>query len=83
LPAVDPPELTLYFHEWCHLCDDMRAALAPLVEAGRLRLREIDLESHPEFAPAYALRIPVLVGADGRELCHGRLDPVALAGALE
>ncbi|MFN7751785.1 MAG: glutaredoxin family protein [Pseudomonadota bacterium] len=78
-----PPELTLYFHEWCHLCDDMREALAPLVAAGRLRLREIDLEQHPEHAEAYALRIPVLVGPDGAELCNGRLDHEALRGLLE
>ena len=40
---------------------------------------EVRVDADPVLAERYGLRVPVLVDASGRELCHGRLDPAVLA----
>ncbi|HXU53710.1 MAG TPA: glutaredoxin family protein [Casimicrobiaceae bacterium] len=72
-------------HGWCHLCDDMRAALAPIAALHGLAVVEIDIDTDPTLGAAYAERVPVLFAGDvagGREICCGRLDRAALATAL-
>ena len=64
--------LVLLSRENCHLCDRMRAALAPLI-ADRATLEVVDIDGDPELVERYGLRIPVLVG-DGRELSGFPLD---------
>lgn len=79
--SSDKPRLTLVGRAWCHLCDDMRAALAPLREELPFDLQEIDLETRPDLEERYGERIPVLE-ADGRELCHYFLDAAAVRAHL-
>ncbi len=47
--------LTLYGRAWCHLCDDMRAALEPI--AGRVRrahrMVDIDVDADPVLGARY------------------------------
>ncbi len=74
-------ELTLFGRPGCHLCDDMRAAVAEFQPAYGFSLREIDIDSDPTLAERYGRLIPVLAGPDG-EICHYFLDPAALAGAF-
>ncbi|MCC5795545.1 MAG: glutaredoxin family protein [Chromatiales bacterium] len=45
---------------------------------GRLRPRVVDVDGDPELVRRHGLRVPVLELA-GEELCHGRLDPRAVA----
>ncbi len=44
-----------------------------------IAFEEVPVDSDPALAERYGLRVPVLVDASGRELCHGRLDPAVLA----
>ena len=75
------PHLVLYGRAWCHLCDEMRAALAPFAEAAGARLEVIDVDSDPALQARYDELVPVLV-CDGVELCHYRLDEVRVREAL-
>jgi hypothetical protein len=43
---------------------------------------EVDVDSDPALAGRYGARVPVLVDAAGREICHARLDASALRERL-
>ena len=73
--------LTLLVRAYCHLCDEMREALAPLASAARCSVEEIDVDGNPELEARWGERVPVLLAA-GRELCHYRIDRAALAAYL-
>lgn len=77
--------LTLLSRAYCHLCDDMRAALAPLLAQRGIDLVEIDVDAQPMLEARYGDRVPVLLAGDadtGVELCHHVLDPQRLRDAL-
>jgi glutaredoxin len=80
-PAGPPVHLVLYGRAWCHLCEQMRAALEPLVAGTGARLDVIDVDSDPSLAQRYDELVPVLV-CDGIELCHYHLDDARVRAAL-
>ena len=80
-----PPRLTLLSRAYCHLCDEMREALAPVVTRHGVSLVELDVDADPVLEAAYGERVPVLLlGAPpaGVELCHFVLDQARVAAAL-
>ena len=64
----------LYGRRGCHLCDEMEAALA----ARGVTFDKVNVDADRELAERYGLRVPVLTDPQGKELCHGRLDPSVL-----
>ena len=71
------PTLTLLSRAYCHLCDEMQAALAPLAARHDAKVVVIDVDAHPALEARYGERVPVLfAGAPeaGEELCHYHLD---------
>jgi hypothetical protein len=73
--------LTLYGRAWCHLCEDMRVALEPLLAEFGAHVTVIDVDSDPLLEARYNEWVPVLVG-DGVELCHYHLDEARVRAAL-
>ncbi|MGY6127665.1 glutaredoxin family protein (plasmid) [Paraburkholderia strydomiana] len=73
--------LTLYSRAWCHLCDEMRAALEPLLAEFGAQIEVIDVDSDPSLEARYNELVPVLL-CDGIELCHYRLDESRVREAL-
>jgi len=74
--------LVLYGRPGCHLCDEARAAVAPLVaEAGDVELVEVDIESDERLLREYLERIPVLE-LEGRVIGELVPDPGSLSAAL-
>jgi glutaredoxin len=73
--------LTLYGRAWCHLCDDMRAALEPLLAEFGAQVMVIDVDADPLLEALYNELVPVLV-CDGVELCHYHLDAPRVRDAL-
>ncbi|SAK88110.1 glutaredoxin 2 [Caballeronia hypogeia] len=71
----------LYGRAWCHLCEDMRAALEPIAARHGLGIEWIDIDEDPLLEARYNERVPVLM-LDGVELCHYRLDTGAVQAAL-
>lgn len=73
--------LTLYGRAWCHLCDDMRAALEPLLAEFGVVVDVVDIDADPQLEARYNDWVPVLV-CDGVELCHYHFDAARVRAAL-
>jgi len=65
--------LTVYGRRYCHLCDDMAAALAPIASEHRVPVVFVDVDADPALEARFGERVPVLVHGD-HELCHYFLD---------
>ena len=74
--------LTLYGRRYCHLCDDMIAALQPLQSRFHFEVQVVDVDSNPELERQYGEKVPVLV-LGTEELCHYFLDTATVTAALE
>jgi hypothetical protein len=81
---VDRQTLTLLVRAYCHLCDDLRAALAPLAAQAGATIVERDVDADPLLETKFGERVPVLLlgGIDGPELCHYALDRERVRDAL-
>ena len=67
------PRLTVLARSYCHLCDDMIAALEQLRGRYRFDIEVVDVDRHPELEEKWGDKVPVLLDG-GRELCHDFLD---------
>jgi glutaredoxin len=73
LALAGPRDLTLYTRAGCHLCEEMKAALAPLLREFAARLVEVDVDGDEELRAMYGNDVPVLfLGA--RKVAKHRLD---------
>ncbi len=82
----DRMRLTVYMRTYCHLCDDMLAALAPWAERHGLAVETVDIDADPELEQRYGELVPVLCGVHGGEqdeICHYFFDARALEWYLE
>ena len=61
----------------CHLCDDMREVVLPVLQAAGLTLASRDVRDDPEMEKRYLLEIPVLLWA-GHEVALHRTSAEAL-----
>ncbi|MDD5250545.1 MAG: glutaredoxin family protein [Rhodocyclaceae bacterium] len=66
-------QLRLYGRTYCHLCDDMLAALEALRGEFSFTVEVIDVDADPALAAKFDELVPVLEAA-GQELCHYFLD---------
>ena len=72
----------LYARPGCHLCDEARELVLPLVrEAGDIRLDEVDIDADERLLSRFLERIPVLE-LDGRIIGELQPDTAALRAAL-
>jgi glutaredoxin len=53
-------EITLYTRPGCHLCEEAKAAIEPLVEEFGARLREVNIDEDRDLTDRYGWDIPVL-----------------------
>ena len=60
-------QITLYTGPNCHLCEQAKALLYPLLTERGMRLVEVNIQTDPELQKNYAIRIPVVVFANGEE----------------
>ena len=79
---MKPAPLVLFGRAWCHLCDDLHAALEPLAADFGIEIETVDIDAQPELVALYDERVPVLT-LDGVELCHYHLDAPRVRAALE
>ena len=66
-------ELTLLSRSYCHLCQEMEVALAPLAEEFGASVTVLDVDSDPGLAARYDELVPVLLHGES-EICHYFLD---------
>ncbi|HEB27519.1 MAG TPA: glutaredoxin family protein [Porticoccus sp.] len=59
--------LTLYTGPHCHLCDQAKAVIYPIIQEAGWRLEEVNIAENESLKEKYAVRIPVIVLPDGQE----------------
>lgn len=74
--------LTLYSRFHCHLCDEMKAAIARVAREIPLTLEDIDISSDAALEARYGLEIPVLL-VDGRKAAKYRVSDEELRRILK
>ena len=60
MTSKERARLIVFSRAWCHLCDDLLAALGPICEELGADIEVVDVDSHPEFEKAYGERVPVV-----------------------
>jgi hypothetical protein len=79
-------DFILYSRSYCHLCDDMLAALHAHPQASQFRIEVLDVDANEDLVRQYDELVPVLVGVkpDGSKvrICHYFLDQQALDAFL-
>lgn len=75
-------DLTLYTRAGCHLCEEMKAALAPLLREFQLALREVDVDSDPGLVTRFGVEVPVLFLGETK-IAKYRVDIQQLRRRLE
>ncbi len=74
LAAAGPRDVTLYTRPGCHLCDEAKAAIAPLLSEFGAVLREVNIDEDAALKERYGWDIPVIfIGA--RKAAKHRVDP--------
>ena len=71
---AEPLEVTLYTRPGCHLCEEAKLLIAPLLAEFGARLREVNIDADPELHERYNLDVPVIFLAD-RKIAKHRIDP--------
>jgi glutaredoxin len=74
LAAAGPRDVTLYTRPGCHLCDEAKAAIAPVLSEFGATLREVNIDEDAALKERYGWDIPVIfIGA--RKAAKHRVDP--------
>jgi hypothetical protein len=73
--------LTLLVRAYCHLCDDMRDALAPLAARFGWAIDEIDIDADGVLEKQWSASVPVLLVGKS-ELCRHRTDAAVVTAFL-
>ena len=60
LPLTGPLGVTLYTRPGCHLCEDAKTAIEPLLREFGARLREVNIDEDRDLTDRYGWDIPVL-----------------------
>lgn len=82
LAIVKPREITLYTRAGCHLCDEAKTAITPLLAPFGAQLREVDIDRNPALRERYTNDVPV-VFVGPRLFAKHRVDAAALRRELE
>ena len=59
--------VTLYTGPHCHLCEQAKTVLYPLLSERQLQLVEINIQESDDLKERYGIRIPVVALANGQE----------------
>jgi len=74
LQLAAPRDVTIYSRPGCHLCEEAKALIAPLLKEFGARLTEINIDEDPELRARYDFDVPVIfLGA--RKAAKHRVDP--------
>jgi glutaredoxin len=73
LAVSGPREVTLYTRPGCHLCEEAKSAIAPVLREFGATLREVNVEEDPRLHERYGWDVPVIfIGA--RKAAKHRVD---------
>jgi glutaredoxin len=60
LAIAGPRDVTMYMREGCHLCEEAKASMAPLLEELGTKLYEVDIDDDPILLERYTHDVPVI-----------------------
>jgi glutaredoxin len=73
LQLAAPRDVTLYTRPGCHLCEEAKQQIAPLLKEFSARLTEINIDEDPDLRARYDYDVPVIfLGA--RKAAKHRVD---------
>jgi glutaredoxin len=75
-------DITMYGREGCHLCDEAKALMTPLLSEFNAKLREVDIDEDPILLERYNDDVPVIFVGSLLFAQH-RIDPALLRRRLE
>ncbi len=73
LAACGPRDVTLYTRPGCHLCEEAKAAIAPLLREFGAALREVNIDEDPALQERFGGDVPVIFIARRKAAKH-RVD---------
>jgi glutaredoxin len=73
LAIAFPLDVTLYTRAGCHLCEEAKEQMAPLLREFGASLREVDVDSDPALYERYTNEVPVIY-LGSRKVAKYRLD---------
>lgn len=82
LAACGPRDVTLYSRPGCHLCEEAKAAIAPLLREFGAVLHEVNIDQDAVLEKRFAWDIPVLFIGNRKAAKH-RVDLVQFRRQLE
>ena len=59
--------LTLYTGPHCHLCDQAKSIIYPILQETGWRLQEVNIAGNKSLKEKYGMRIPVIANSEGEE----------------
>ena len=82
LAACGPRDVTLYSRPGCHLCEEAKAAMAPMLREFCAVLRQVNIDDDAVLKERYGWDIPVVfIGA--RKAAKHRVDVAQFRRQLE
>lgn len=75
-------ELELLTRRQCPLCDEGAATTRRVAALTRTTLRIVDVDTDPELAVDFGLRVPVVRDGTGNVLAEGQIHPWRLLAAM-
>lgn len=75
------PKLTVLSREYCHLCEEMLAALKRFQGRYDFEIEVVDVDRNPRLEDKWGDMVPVLLDGD-LEVCHYYLDNDAVDARL-
>jgi glutaredoxin len=60
LAGCGPRDVTLYTRPGCHLCDEAKAAIAPILREVGAVLREVNVDEDPILKERFGWDVPVI-----------------------
>jgi glutaredoxin len=82
LSAAKPLDVTLYSRPGCHLCDEAKAAIEPLLKEFGGSLREVNIDEDIVLKERYGWDVPVLF-LGGRKAAKHRVNPLKFRRQLQ
>lgn len=82
LAAGGPRDVTLYTRPGCHLCEEAKTAIAPLLREFDATLREVNIDEDPDLKERYGWDIPVIFIGQRKAAKH-RVDLTQFRRQLE
>ena len=60
LQLAAPRDVTIYSRPGCHLCEEAKSQITPLLKEFSARLREINIDEDPDLRARYDYDVPVI-----------------------